>query len=333
MVKPVIEMSASFVIQMLKYLSSLEIDSAWFLKQAGVDPSLIESPDNRMPIHQFYMIQEKALQITGDKNFGLHMGASVEAGSWSILGYIVMNCGTINDALERICRYSEVVGNFIRFHFKKEKHQATLSVDILLIESLNIRHCYEAALSSTAHMLRFVAGGDINFKSVTMLHKAPEDISGHERIFDCPVLFHQKSASIIFDIKSLDIPIVMSNPELLTLFESHAKKLIEKNDSTRLHSRKLSTLLIKWLPDGTPGIDQAANALSMSVRTLQARLSEEDTTFRELLETIRKELAMNYLKDKKCSIDDITYLLGFSEPSVFRKSFKKWTGRTPGSYR
>jgi AraC-like DNA-binding protein len=71
----------------------------------------------------------------------------------------------------------------------------------------------------------------------------------------------------------------------------------------------------------------------MSVRVLQKKLKEEGVTFSEIATNVRRELAKSYLAEKRYTIDDITYLLGFSEPSVFRRAFKTWTGMTPGQYR
>ena len=72
--------------------------------------------------------------------------------------------------------------------------------------------------------------------------------------------------------------------------------------------------------------------MSISVRTLQNRLEVEGIVFSDLLKDIRQRLAMRYLRENY-SVEEITYLLGFSDPSVFRKAFKRWSGVTPGEYR
>ncbi len=331
--KPVVEIAISFIFQMLRYLSSVGIDPDQFLKEAGVNITQTDSPDSRVSIQQFYRIQENALLVTDDKTFGLHLGEFVEAGSWSILGYIIMNCSNLSGALERICRYQEVVGNFIQIGMTASDNQAILTFDVIMPDSKNIRHCYEAAVSSVVNMIRSVAGKDLRFYSISFQHESTDNLNEYNRILACPVLFNQNATQIVFDKKDLDTPISMHNPRLLELFEQHAKQHINLINSDNYYTRKVNALILEWLADGTPGIDRVAKELSLSVRSLQTRLNEEGVTFRWLIENIRKELATCYLKEKHFSIDDITYLLGFSEPSIFRKTFKKWTGVTPGYYR
>ena len=153
----IIKISISIVLQMLRYLSSTGISREQLLEAADIAPSIVESPDNRISIQQFYRIQEKALQWTGDPNFGLHLGEFTEAGSWSTLGYILMNCRTLLDAVERICRYHEVIGNFIQIHYIVREKETILVFDITMPEEKHIRHCYEAAISSLFNMIRSIS--------------------------------------------------------------------------------------------------------------------------------------------------------------------------------
>lgn len=331
--KPVVEIASSFIDQMLLYLSSLGIDTKKFLQESGVNISVTGSPDTRVAIQDFYRIQQNALTITKDSLFGLHLGEFAAPGSFSILGYIMMNCRTLEEALEKICQYQEVIGNFIQIRISKNKEEATLSFDIRLANLSNIRHCYEASVSSFVNLIRSVTGNRPQLKKITFSHEAGSDNGEYNRVFGCPISFNQEQTSIVFDKKVVKTPIAMNNPQLLELFEKHARSVIDLNTSDKYYTGKVSGLILDWLSDGTPPIERAAKELSMSVRSLQTKLSGEGVTYRQLLENIRKDLASGYLRENRFSIDDIAWLLGFSEPSIFRKSFKKWTGETPGSYR
>ena len=88
------------------------------------------------------------------------------------------------------------------------------------------------------------------------------------------------------------------------------------------------------LSEGIPNLDTVAKKLALSTRNLQNKLKEEGTTFRTLLDDIRRDTAIHYLSnDGDASIAEISYLLGFSEPSVFHRTFKRWTNHSPGEYR
>ncbi len=329
----VIDISISFIMQMVRYLSSVGTDIEAFLENTGIMASYDISPDERISIRQFYDIQEKALNVTQDPHFGLHLGEYTVPGSWSILGYLLMNCSTLSEAIERLCRYHEVLGNAIQIKTSTGKTQTMLLFKIRMPDSKNIRHCYDAATSSVVCMMKSITGAPVPLKKVTMEHDGTDDILEYERIFGCPVRFGQTSTALVFDTEILDTPVVMHNPGLLKVFEAHANDIRATLNSKQFYTKKVNYLIMEHLPSGTPAIGNIATELFVSVRTLQQKLAEEGTSFRHLLESVRKELAINFLKDRDYSIDDITWMTGFSEPSVFRKSFKKWTGISPGEYR
>lgn len=87
------------------------------------------------------------------------------------------------------------------------------------------------------------------------------------------------------------------------------------------------------LADGKPSLDRVATALRVSPRTLQRRLAEEGTSLQSEIEDIRKRMGTALLRDRSHSVEDIAFLLGYSEPSAFYRSFKRWTGATPGQFR
>src|SRR5512145_1843064 len=87
-----ISVSVTVLSQMFVYLTFLKVDIDEFLRSLGVDPDSVKAPDTRIPIETYLLIQEGAAEFTHDPYFGLHMGEFAEAGSWSILGYLMMNC-------------------------------------------------------------------------------------------------------------------------------------------------------------------------------------------------------------------------------------------------
>lgn len=123
-----------------------------------------------------------------------------------------------------------------------------------------------------------------------------------------------------------------SNPRLLQLFDKHADAYLNRQLDGDTYTTKVNRLLIRQLKNESPGIEVVADHLSMSVRSLQMKLKEEGTSYQKLLNAVRKNLAIAYLQDRKVSKGEIAYLLGFSEISVFSRTFKKWTGKSPSEY-
>ena len=123
-----------------------------------------------------------------------------------------------------------------------------------------------------------------------------------------------------------------NNPRLLQLFDKHAQAYLNNQSSGDSYTAKVNRLLLRQLKSESPGIEVVADHLSMSVRSLQMKLKEEGTSYQKLLNAVRKNLAIAYLRERKISKGEIAYLLGFSEISVFSRTFKKWTGKSPTEY-
>jgi len=326
--------STSILQRLFSFTSKKGIDTDDLLKKAGVEKSLINNTDNKLPLEDYYCILDGAIDLTGDPYFGLHMGEGADAGDLSILGYIMTSCRTVGEALEKVGKYFGIIGSVLNIYLKVEGDYAKLIYDMRQhFPNKCIKHCIDTGLANFYSMIKNIASEPVEIKEVWLKTKAPEDLGEYKRIFKCPILFSQPIAALVFPSKALDIPLTHPNPALLSLLEHHANSFLSKIDEKDYFFRKISLLLFEQIQGNNPTIEDVAKYLGMSVRVLQKKLKEEGLTFSQIATNVRKELAKSYLAEKRYTIDDITYLLGFSEPSVFRRAFKMWTGMTPGHYR
>jgi AraC-like DNA-binding protein len=146
------------------------------------------------------------------------------------------------------------------------------------------------------------------------------------------VTFEEADNSLTFALEVGNTPILMANPMLLAHFEHYAEDFLAQMQRPEEVTRTVTRIILARLDDETLSIDTVAREMAVSVRTLQIRLEAEGVVFSDLLRDIRRQLAQKYLCENY-TVEQITYLLGFSEPSVFRKAFKKWSGVTPREYR
>jgi AraC-like DNA-binding protein len=181
-------------------------------------------------------------------------------------------------------------------------------------------------------MMRMLTGVHLNPLEITLIYPKPESTAEYERVFCCPVKFGQKDNSMTMDWSLGNTPIHMANPGLLEHFEKYAQDVISQMERKDEHTRAVTRIILSQLDDEALSIQKVAKEMAVSVRTLQNRLEAEGVLFSDLLQDIREQLAKKYLRENY-SVEQITYLLGFSEPSVFRKAFKKWSGFTPREYR
>jgi AraC-like DNA-binding protein len=310
----------------------LKVDIDAFLRSLGIDPASVKSPDAYIPLETYLLIQDEAANYVNDPYFGLHMGEFAEAGSWSILGYMMMNCKTLGEAFEKSSRYSRIIGNLIEARAELKFNKIKVIFFTPPHAPKMSRHCFEATFSSSVRMMRMFTGVQINPLEVTFIYPEPESRSEYERIFCCPVLFGKKENSFTIDMGIVNTPILMANPGLLEYFEKYAQDFLAELDRQNEHTRVVTKIILSRLDDEALSINKVAKEMAVSVRTLQKRLEDEGVVFSDLLRDIRQRLAQKYLHENY-SVEQITYLLGFSEPSVFRKAFKKWSGVTPREYR
>jgi len=327
-----IAVSVNLLSQMFTYLDSLKVDIDIFLRSLSIDPATVKSFDTHIPIETYLLIQDKAAEYVADPHFGLHIGEFAEVGSWSILGYMMMNCKNLGEAFEKSRRYSRVIGNFIETRAEQKLNKMKVIFFTPPHTPEMSRHCFDASLSSSVRMMRSLTGADINPLEVTFTCAEPASKSEYERFFQCPVLFSQEDNSFTLDMTLVNTPIPMANPGLLEYFEKYAEGFIAELDRKNEHTRTVTKIILSQLDDEELSINKVAKEMAVSVRTLQKRLEEEGVGFSDLYKEIRKRLAQKYLRENY-TVEQITYLLGFSEPSVFRKAFKKWSGVTPREYR
>lgn len=327
-----ITVSVSVLSQLLRYLAHLEVDVNEVFRGVGIDADFLNNPDTHIPIETYIAIEDEAVRISQDPYFGLHMGEFAEPGSWSILGYMMMNCRTLSEAAEKSARYARIIGNLIqtkavlgwgtvKIVLSTPKHAPVLS-----------RHCFESTLSSTVRMGRSLTGRQLDPLEVGFSYSEPASIAEYERVFRSPVYFNQKQTYIIYDINAGKTPVLQPNPKLLEQFENYAQEYLAEFEGIDKTTRIVTRHILANLDSRDLTLSSIAKEMSMSVRTLQNHLKSEGVVFRELLEDTRERLAKKYLCENY-TVEDITYLLGFSEPSVFRKAFKKWSGSTPREYR
>lgn len=327
-----ISVSVTVLSQLFLYLSSLKVDVDAFLHSIGVDPQSIQSPDARIPVDTYLRIQDGAAEYIHDPYLGLHMGEFAEAGSWSILGYVMMNCKNLGEAFEKSGKYSRIIGNMIEA--KADLHFNKIHVVVFTPPHAPkmTRHCYESTLSSSVRMMRVLTGVHLCPLEVTFAYPQPESTAEYDRVFGCPVKFNQKENSMTLDWGIVNTPVRMANPDLLAHFEQYAQTLLDEMQRKDEHTRAVTRIILSRLDDESLSLEKVAREMAVSVRTLQKRLEEEGVVFSDLLREVRQHLAQKYLRENY-SVEQITYLLGFSEPSVFRKAFKKWAGVTPREYR
>lgn len=184
--------------------------------------------------------------------------------------------------------------------------------------------------------IRFVrqaAGDAVVPDEVRFAHPAPRDTGEHARILRAPVRFATGENALVLPAALLERPCARADPGLAAVLDRHAAERLERLGVTSAVADRARAALAEALRESEPSAAQVARRLRMSVRTLTRALAAEGTSYRALLEQLRRELSSKYLDDPAISIAEVAFLLGFKEVSAFYHAFKAWTGRTPLEFR
>jgi AraC-like DNA-binding protein len=298
----------------------------------GFDPAVLTNPDHRIPFAQVVSLYEQGAALTGDDAFGLHLGEA-DPKAFDVLGYSVINSPTFGEALDRVVRYNFIWTNGSSFAIHKTGASARITYLYLDPTITEHRHDAEMTFAAIAALGRAVTAVDWFPQSVSFQHREPRDISEHQRIFGCQVRFGAPDNELVFDSAVLRLPIIKADPGLCAVLDRHAEELLAKYPREDRLIDRLRKIIRDELNGGDAGLEHVATQLGMSARTLQRKLREQNASHQEVLDQMRRDLAMRYLREPEMAICEVAYLLGFSESSALHRAFKRWTGMTPSEFR
>lgn len=322
--------------QYLRTAEAMALDKHQALDAAGISVSLIEKDTERVTGEQFQSLIKNLIQQSNDPLLGLKSGQYVQPGSYNVLGYITMSCSTIKEALDQVIPYEKLVGDMGVTTIAESSPYWKIIWHCAYTDEKVRQHMIDNVLFSWVTYTHWLANADIPPIEIHFEHDLanPDLAQAYKDAFQCNVLFNQRHSCVVIDERYLNYPLRQPDPSLRKTLEDHARSRLSHISASdaRLVTRVKSAIRQK-LNEGITRKDMVAELLEMNIRTLQRKLSAEGLSYQELLDEVRQELSEHYLQDPSLSLQEIAQRVGFSEARSFHRSFKSWTGVTPGDYR
>jgi AraC-like DNA-binding protein len=307
-------------------------ESQSIFHSAGLDPAKLKDPDARFPIDGMTRLWRLAAQVTGDPYFGLKTAGFWHPTTLNALGYSWMASDSLRDALVRMARYGRIVTTVADMGLEEFDDHFAFNLRSSLPLPEVPAEAVDAALATLVRMCRMSYGDDFNPLRITTHRPAFDDPSRYQEYFRAPVEFSAGENVVYFSKDSLEAHLPTANPRLARINDQVITDYLAQFDKSSTATR-VRAKLIDLLSAGNVTQQDVADSLHMSLRTLQRKLNDEKTSYKDLLDETRRELANQYLRESYLSVSEVTYLLGFSEPSNFARAFKRWTGHTPSQFR
>ena len=318
--------------QVARHLEARGRPSGLILKEVGLDASGVQDADARIPFAKQAALFEAAASHLNDPCFGLHFGSSVNPLDVGVLGYVGTSSPTFGDGLRNIVTYLRVSTEGVHGKLAIEDRLAFFTVEIIDPRTRHRQQMYEFGLVMVMSFVRLIAGRRLIPEWVEFRHNRAEDLEGFERFFGCSVRFGQRKTSIVLKRGLLDLPSKSADERLLHILKGHCEGILDKRGDKADLKDEVEYLVASHLQAGAPVSQLVARELGMSERTMARRLAGLGTSFGQILEDVRRQLAIRYLDEPEVRTSQIAYLLGYSEPSAFNHAFRRWTGVSPSEF-
>tara|TARA_R110000868_G_scaffold14387_11_gene66842 strand:- start:10933 stop:12012 length:1080 start_codon:yes stop_codon:yes gene_type:complete len=335
--KPSLNFSAELVpvayaAALLDLVEELGVPRAQLFAEVRVRAEVLGNPQGRLSFIDFTQLTSSALRLCDEPALGLLLGQRLNVSTHGILGYAVLSSANLGKAMQFALKYYRVLG----LTYELEMVELGARIELRASETMPLgplsRFAAEGLLTSLYTIARFLVGERLQEVEVGFAHAAPHYAERYERLFGVAVAFEQPYHRLSMPITYLDRPMALANPATVQMCEQQCEALLASLDvQDGLLTRVRRLLLAR--PGDFPDLASAAEALHTSGRSLRRHLSSMGTSYQQVLDEVRKSLALQYLTTTHLPLYEIAYLLGFSDPSNFRRAFKKWTGKLPSDYR
>jgi AraC-like DNA-binding protein len=316
------------------FIGALGGDVERIFGKAGIAPDMTGSPTLRLRLPDFCRLFEEAAHQTCYGNLGLRFGNQFQPRDLGFWGYAAISSPTLGLALtnlvDLLCFHQESTHMSLG---RGEDGLMRLAYQIEAPDIVERRQDAELSLGMFLNVIRESLGSNWVPAEVHFEHPKPEDADEHQSAFGAPVYFGQPRNALLFHQEILERPMPAGDVRLMEMMRLALVQLHKGRDGESSLLARIRTAVRSQLAQASPSIESVARDLQLPVAVLQREIAAAAVNFQELVEGIRRELALSYVRQRQLTLSEIALLLGYSELSAFSRAFHRWTGSSPRSYR
>ena len=315
-------MAASDARALMAFAISRGADARLLFERCGIRPADLENDEHRIPFASYVALLRAGKELCGDPAFALHFGASAEhSGSFPCLTEAVSQ--TMAEGL------AQANGDAAAERFQLVRD----GEGMWIVDTRDgAPEATESNFARAVYMARRMFPDRELLKAVHFTHAEPAYRAEYDRVFRMPIVFGSARNAVLMDPDWMDQRPRGPSRFVHAIMKARVESLLERMEQADSTRGRVETLLESRLHTGDVGVDAVAGTLGLSRQTLFRRLRTEGVTYKQVLEQLRRRLALDYLGGKKISVNETAYLTGFSDPAAFSRAFKRWTGQSPSAY-
>ena len=304
------------------------------LRRVGLTPEVIADPGERLIVRSQITLLDEAAIALQDDCLGFTLARDFDPREIGLLYYVMASSQTLGDALKRVARYSQITNEALVVRYR-EGNGLIISLSYSGVPRHSERHQIEFCMFAVLRICRVLTGQNLVPQHFWISHhRSGTTNSEMARFVGTAVEFGATADEFALNANAGELPLIHADPYLNNLLLKYCEAALtdRRSNVSQLRTR-VENAISSLLPHGRVVVDDVARSLGMSDRTLARKLSDEGLSFTEVLQQLRRDLAVQYLDDPKLHVSKIAWLLGFNEVSAFTHAFKRWTGKTPSQMR
>jgi len=321
---------------LVEVLGEQGIAPAASLSGTGLSPESLADPETLTSVRQYITVCRNALQLSKTPETPFRTGSRIPLSAYGMYGFALVCSPTIREYFQVAVKYHRLATPLLSMSWREEGDYASwifpMSAAVKHPDSL-MRFLVEQQLAQLSTHLKAVIQSDTYLPVLAMLsYSAPNHTYLYERYLGCPVQFGQPMSKLVYPKSILSAKPHMAHGLTSKILQDTCDRILgEVKTSTGVAGEVYQ--IIASTPGHSPSMESVAGQICTTVRTLNRKLGAEGTSFTQILDDVRFNLASEYLRTTELNIDDISELVGFSDAANFRHAFRRWTGSTPARYR
>jgi AraC-like DNA-binding protein len=302
----------------------------------GVDLAVLEDPDGRVPLATLTRMWDELPALTADPDMPLHVLEHAAASDPPLTMLLFLSSPTLGEAYRRMERYQRLTHDLADSNASVFEVDGSVAHVVLYHERSPILPPTGAVIDAFLGLLllsRLGTERDVTPLAIRLRHPRPANLEKYREALRCPVEFGAPRDRMTLRASDLELALPNASRTLRAIVERHANSLLETLPREQDLVTAVRKAVRERMPNGDVTVADVSQPLAMSPRTLQRRLEEAGTSLRNVVDEERHRLALEYIRDRKTSMTDIAFLLGFSDLSAFTRAFTRWTAVAPTEYR
>ncbi|BBB30479.1 AraC family transcriptional regulator [Neptunomonas japonica] len=303
------------------------------LKQASVSPLILQTPNRRVPLKAFVSYCRGAWSVMDDEFFGLS-GQACKPGTFAFLAEQCVSCRNVKEVLKKAGDFYSLFTN-LKIQTSIKDKEVCLSVACGAPENDPDHILIDFLLTTWHRFISWLIGTQVVLSKVMLNFAPPEHLHEYKYMLPGPHYFEQKESALCFSTDYLEQPITREPVELAVFLKNFPFSVLVPPTVDNSYTGKVR-IIVKQTPEFPNDMfdfEEVALKVNLTPSTLRRKLKSEGSSYQQIKDLLRRDLAIHHMQAAGLSITDIAYRVGFTEPGAFIRAFKGWTGITPGHYR